>query len=31
VPTAMPEIHPHLQMLDLLRLERIEVGAIYPD
>jgi hypothetical protein len=29
--TAMREIHSHLQALDLLRLERIEVGVINPD
>jgi hypothetical protein len=28
---AVRQIHPHLQVLDLLRFERIEVGVIYPD
>jgi hypothetical protein len=28
---AVPQVHPHLHVLDLLWLERIEVGVIYPD
>jgi hypothetical protein len=27
---AVPQVHPHLHVLDLLWLERIEVGVIYP-